>query len=128
MAAITVSRGFSVDRGVRRVRCSAAVYRRRRAAAALLLGALLAGSWVLGALGGGSLTASEARSSSPTESAPRLEMRAVSRTSYVVRPGDTLWSIARRLQPTGDIRPLVDALAASRQGRPLQVGERITKP
>ena len=28
-------------------------------------------------------------------------------------PGDTYWSIARRLQPTGDVRPLVDRLAAA---------------
>lgn len=37
----------------------------------------------------------------------------VSRTSYVVRDGDTLWSIARRLSPSGDPRPIVDALATA---------------
>jgi nucleoid-associated protein YgaU len=36
----------------------------------------------------------------------------VARTSYVVRQGDTLWSIARRLSPDGDPRPLVDSLSA----------------
>ncbi|MGA9159320.1 MAG: LysM peptidoglycan-binding domain-containing protein [Actinomycetota bacterium] len=35
----------------------------------------------------------------------------VSRTSYVVREGDTLWSIARRVSPGDDPRPLVDTLA-----------------
>ena len=35
----------------------------------------------------------------------------VARSSYVVRQGDTLWSIARRVAPGGDPRPLVDALA-----------------
>ena len=30
----------------------------------------------------------------------------------VVRPGDTFWTIARRVQPTGDVRPLVDRLVA----------------
>lgn len=34
---------------------------------------------------------------------------APSRT-YVVRPGDTLWSIAERLRPGADPRPIVDAI------------------
>ena len=37
----------------------------------------------------------------------------VARTSYVVREGDTLWSIARRLSPAGDPRPVVDRLATA---------------
>ncbi len=37
----------------------------------------------------------------------------VARTSYVVREGDTLWAIARRLAPTSDPRPIVDALATA---------------
>ena len=36
----------------------------------------------------------------------------VARTSYVVRQGDTLWSIARRLSPDGDPRPVVDSISA----------------
>ncbi len=32
--------------------------------------------------------------------------------AYVVRPGDTLWTIAERVDPTGDPRPLVAQLAA----------------
>jgi len=36
----------------------------------------------------------------------------ISRTSYVVREGDTLWSIAQRLSPGSDPRPIVDALSA----------------
>ena len=32
--------------------------------------------------------------------------------SYVVRPGDTVWSIARRMAEGGDPRDLVDAIAA----------------
>lgn len=103
----------------------AAVYRRRRlVVAALFLGALLAGSWVLGALGGGPLTASEAGSPSAVE----LPMQPVAQATHVVAPGDTLWSIARQLVPEGDVRPVVDALAADRNGRPLQVGERIVLP
>ena len=37
----------------------------------------------------------------------------VDRTSYVVRQGDTLWSIARHLSPTGDPRSIVDELSAA---------------
>src|SRR5438552_3337450 len=33
---------------------------------------------------------------------------------YVVQPGDTLWSVARRLQPEGDVRPVVAARVAER--------------
>jgi LysM repeat protein len=36
----------------------------------------------------------------------------VARSSYVVRQGDTLWSIARHLSPEGDPRSIVDALSA----------------
>ncbi len=35
----------------------------------------------------------------------------VSRSSYVVRSGDTLWSIAERVAPGRDPRPLVDAIS-----------------
>ena len=44
---------------------------------------------------------------------------------YVVQPGDTLWSIARTLQPEGDVRPLVDGLATQLRGRPLTAGDRL---
>ena len=47
---------------------------------------------------------------------------------WVVQPGDTLWAIARRLDPNGDIRPLVDALSREVHGRPLQVGQQIILP
>jgi len=36
----------------------------------------------------------------------------VSSASYVVRQGDTLWSIAERLSPGEDPRPVVDALTS----------------
>lgn len=99
------------------VRPGPEVYRRRRlVAAALVAGVLLAGLWSLGLLDRGPLTAAEQPA--------RLQL--IERTTYVVQPGDTLWSIARRAQPTGDIRPLVDRLAAHTGNRPLQVGDRVT--
>jgi nucleoid-associated protein YgaU len=36
-----------------------------------------------------------------------------SRSSYVVRQGDTLWTIAQRVAPGEDPRPLVDAITAA---------------
>jgi LysM repeat protein len=46
----------------------------------------------------------------------------------VVQPGDTLWSIARRLVPGGDVRPLVDRLAAANGGTVLQPGQQLVVP
>jgi nucleoid-associated protein YgaU len=49
--------------------------------------------------------------------------------SYTVQPGDTLWVIARRIEPTGDPRPLVDRLiAANHLTGSLQVGQSIDLP
>ena len=44
---------------------------------------------------------------------------------HVVAPGDTIWSVARRLQPEGDVRPLVDRLVAAHGSALLQPGDRI---
>lgn len=49
-------------------------------------------------------------------------------TQITVQAGDTLWTIARSVQPTGDVRPLVDELTATYGGAPLQVGQRLTIP
>lgn len=43
----------------------------------------------------------------------RSEPESVARRAYVVREGDTLWSIAERVSPGGDPRPVVDALSAA---------------
>jgi len=48
--------------------------------------------------------------------------------SVVVEPGDTLWSIARRLQPNGDVRPLVDRLIAAQGSALIEPGDRIALP
>ena len=104
----------------------AVIYRRRRVLAlVLLIAAVMAVALVivpairagLGAVGGGPLTPADA----PTAPA----MRTVAADVYVVQQGDTLWSIAHRLQPTGDVRPLVDRLAAAHGHGPLRPGERL---
>ncbi|MEO6120747.1 MAG: LysM peptidoglycan-binding domain-containing protein [Acidimicrobiales bacterium] len=52
----------------------------------------------------------------------------VAQSSHVVQAGDTLWAIARRIQPGGDIRPLVGRLTASREAGPLMPGEVLVLP
>lgn len=97
----------------------AAVYRRRRIAAAVLVAnvtaaLVLAAGGLLASFGGGPLTASE-RPGAPA-------------AVYVVQPGDTFWEIARRLDPTGDPRPLVARLVAAHGSPVLVPGERLALP
>ena len=93
----------------------ASIYWRRRIlvlVAALLF--VVAARAALGALGGGPLAV-------PETPAGRGGPAAV----YVVQPGDTYWTIARRLQPMGDVRSLVDRLSSEHSGAPLQPGEQL---
>ena len=53
---------------------------------------------------------------------------AVSTRTYIVQPGDTLWSIARHLHPDQDPRPLVDQLSTQVPGGSLQAGQRLVLP
>jgi hypothetical protein len=43
-----------------------------------------------------------------------------------VRPGDTLWSIAERMAPGADPRPMVDRLQARLGSTVLQPGQRVS--
>jgi nucleoid-associated protein YgaU len=91
---------------------AAARRRRRLLTLALGLGAAVAASHAGAALGGSSLAT--------PERAPQI-------VTHVVQPGDTLWSIARELEPGGDPRPVVDALVRARGGSSTLVpGETIT--
>jgi len=58
----------------------------------------------------------------PLDVGPALQAGEV----YVVQSGDTLWSIARRLAPDADPRPIVDALREANGGPVLEVGTRLT--
>jgi hypothetical protein len=98
---------------------SRAIYRRRRILVAVAAVASVLVMAQAGAALGGSLATPERRpasASSPARTAAR---------STVVRPGDSLWSVAARLAPGSDPRPVVDALAAARHGTVLQAGETI---
>jgi hypothetical protein len=83
---------------------------------------LLVLSAALGLLGGGSLPVPERPARAGARSA------AGNGPVHVVEPGDTFWSIARRLEPSGDPRPLVDELVAAHGGPTLHVGERLPLP
>lgn len=95
-----------------------AAYRRRRLAAAALLVAVSVATLLLV----NAVLARTAGGGTPTSAA------GASAAVYVVQPGDTLWSIAQRLHPTGDVRLVVDQLT-ERNGRgPLVVGQRLELP
>ncbi len=47
---------------------------------------------------------------------------------YTVRPGDTLWTIAERADPSADPRPLVTQLAQETGSDTVYPGEQITLP
>lgn len=65
----------------------------------------------------------------PVTSDPALARAASGHSAvYVVRPGDTLWSIATRVDPQGDPRPLVARLSAQVGGDTVVPGERLVLP
>jgi hypothetical protein len=102
------------------------VYRRRRLVVALAVTALsfpsllLAGRWAVA-------TAIPARHDAPAVTVtPAATVTGGDMTaSYVVQPGDTLWSIATTLRPGVDPRPLVDELARRVGPGSLEAGRRI---
>ena len=60
--------------------------------------------------------------SSPGRAAPATGLL------HLVRPGETLWKIARTYHPRGDIRPFVRDLARANGGADLRVGQRLVLP
>jgi hypothetical protein len=79
------------------------------------------GSGVADRPGSGPLTALGA---GPTSGSASLAVARV----WVVQPGETVWRIARHLQPSGDVRPLVDQLSRQVGAHGLQVGQRLVIP
>lgn len=97
-----------------------ATYWRRRVVVVLLAVALVLVMARAGAALGGSNPAAPERH--PAHSADA----ASTVRSTVVRPGDSLWTVAERLVPGDDPRPVVDALADARHGTVLTPGETIS--
>jgi hypothetical protein len=58
----------------------------------------------------------------PTQSRPAA---VASGEVYVVQPGDTMWTIARRLDPDGDVRATVDELVERHGSAAVDVGDRL---
>jgi hypothetical protein len=115
----TLPRRHAVATGGARAVSRATYWRRRILVAALAVALVLVMAQAGAALGGSSLATPERRPASASESA-RTSAR-----STVVRPGDSLWSVAARLAPGADPRPVVDALADARHGTVLVPGETI---
>ncbi len=90
--------------------------RRRRTLLATMSLALVLLALPLGGFGG---------TSHSTGSALAASGRPV---TYTVRAGDTLWSIAERMNPNGDPRPIVSQLAAQIGSYSLVPGEQLTLP
>ncbi|MCU1463049.1 MAG: hypothetical protein JWO37_3124 [Acidimicrobiales bacterium] len=108
-----------IDGGRSAARPSTATYRRRRClAVAALVVVVLAACAAMARAGVGPLAAPAVATPAP--------IAVAGPGTYVVQPGDTWWSIARRLHPDGDVRPIVDELAARNGGPSLQVGQRVS--
>ena len=91
-----------------------AVYRRRRVLATLVgLGLVLTITRAGATLGGSSLATPE---------------RLPHAQQVVVAPGETLWSIARRVVPGRDVRPVVDAMVHALGTSTVVAGETISVP
>jgi hypothetical protein len=104
--------------GGRKARPGAAVRRRRVLLGTLAVGLLAALALPWSGTGGSLATPG-----------PALAGEIVAHHSpYVVRPGDTLWSIAARLDPTGDPRPVVAQLSAQVGRKTVAPGEQLVLP
>ena len=93
------------------------IYIRRRLLVLAVLLAVVVGVW----LGAGSVRAT--RGGEPA--APSAGRSAV---TYMVHPGDTLWSIAAKYHGTADQADYVDALVQRNGGTIVQVGQVLTLP
>jgi len=107
----------------RRARRVAALRRRRAVMLAGVAAGLVCGLALPFAALGGSPAAPGG-----SLAAPGGSLAAPGETIYVVRPGDTLWSIAARFDRGGDPRPLAEELARETGSAMVVSGERIVIP
>ena len=115
----------SVRQTTTRRETQATYWRRRIVCMTLLLGLL----WVMSSAAGfvnGDRSVERPQAQTLIESAAGESLMAGQ--VVIVKPGDTLWSIARKMQPTGDVRPLVDRIATLNNGYGLTAGQALLLP
>jgi hypothetical protein len=119
--------GLAPDRLAHR----ATLRRRRSLALALLATVVVAVSLLVGAvstrLADGGDPSSAVGNPSPT-SAVALRAAEVAASSWVVAPGDTLWSIAAAVAPEADVRETVARLVELNGDDPIIVGQQLRIP
>ncbi len=130
----TLPRHTAVAAGGSRAVTRATYWRRRFVVVALAVALVLVMAQAGAALGG-SLASPERRPAGAVSTASstgsrntgsrNTGSRNTGSRNTVVRPGDSLWSVASRLAPGADPRPVVDALASARHGAVLTPGETI---
>lgn len=98
------------------------VYVRRRIAAAVLAALVLL--FVLG----GAIAAGRALAGHGGVPASAPVAQPVQAAPYVVQPGDTLWSIAKRFRGERSLTGYVDALVRANGGAHIEVGQRLQLP
>ena len=97
---------------------------RRRRLLALSSGVATVAVFVAVWLGAGALSSMH---SSPLRVLPG-SVKTAGGYLYTVHAGDTIWSIASRLTPTGDPRPIVDQIEAETGSTSLEPGSQILLP
>jgi LysM domain len=112
----------SSSRVARRLPDRATRFRRRRLAV-LVVSVTLAASATAGVQ---ALRGLAEVDGSPAPRAVDVRPVPVAGHTYVVQPGDTLWSIAAEIAPDEDPRVVVDALRAANGGPELEVGQELT--
>ena len=120
----TLPRHAAVAAGGSRAVTRATYWRRRFVVVALAVALVLVMAQAGSALGG-SLATPERRPAVGAATAASTGSRNTGSRITVVRPGDSLWSVAARLAPGTDPRPVVDALADARHGTVLVPGETV---
>lgn len=101
------------------------MYRRRRAMVLLGVVTVLLVGWQL-CLGLAALFAEPAADLPfATPAVAAAEPAPFGGSTYVVQPGDTLWTIAHRVAPQRDPRAVVDELTLRLGGAPLQAGQSV---
>jgi hypothetical protein len=118
--------GVPSQRSSTRPHSSSTYWRRRIVVAGLLVGLL----WLT--LGTTQLVSAQGTdvhfAAAPTMVESAASDTLVGGRVILVQPGDTLWSIARGLQPAGDVRPLIDRIAELNGGHSLTAGQTLMLP